>query len=155
MISAFFGCPIFLHSIGFLRSFAHFPFSSFLSLSLSLFLFSIVYELLFPFYLSLTIFLSFFLRWVPDILMLSVALCSFCFFMSLQLHFFVLFFSLIRFFCLSPPLAFSQARFFCFPLCFQPSFFSVFWVFLIFNLFALQLIIFFCCYRSISFSPSL
>ena len=164
-----FGCPIFLQSMGFgfscVRSLAHFPFLLHsLSFSLSLFLFllfSIVYEIL-PFFL----FVSFWFNFLFFIVLLnmgswcSYAFCSIMFFLFFPFSSIAFFLSLFLvnsfFFRLSLPLAFSQTRFFCFPLCFPPSFVLChlgFFVFL--NLFALRLIINFCCYRSISLSPSL
>ena len=87
-------------------------------LSLSLFFSRLFANFFFSFCLSVfnSIFVSyrFFLRWVPDVLLFSVALFSFCFFLSHQIRFLLLFFSFIHYFLLLAPVGFLQAYFFCF-----------------------------------------
>ena len=79
---------------------------------------------------SITFFLAFslsfswfFLRWVPDVLMVFVVLYSFCFFLSHLFRFFVHFFLLIPFSLLAPVGYLPDSCFFSvFLHCFQPSF---------------------------------
>ena len=135
----YFCCFIFFHSI----AFVFFCFSSFFSCSLSFFLLSLTlyFSFLGCFFCFVFIF-SFFCFWfifLFPIVFLTVGSwcsCDFCcivFFLFFPLSSFSSFPSLFvfnsTFFSFLFALVFSPTRFFCFLLCVQPSFFSVFWVF--------------------------
>ena len=121
-------------SVFLLFSHAHFPFSSFLSLFI--FLFLVVFLFCFFFIFSFVCFWFIFL--FPIVFLTDGSWCScgfYCivFFLFLPLSSFSSFPSLFvcnsTFFRFLFALVFSPTRFFCFLLCVQPSFFSVFWVF--------------------------
>ena len=99
-----------------------------LSLSLSFFLGCLLASsfLFICLFLIQFFFLSFFIRWIPDVRMVSVALYSFCFFLSHQFRFY--FFSVNSYFLVFAPVGlFSDSLFSAvFLLCFQPSFFLSF-----------------------------
>ena len=149
-------CPIFLHFIAYVFSclfyLAHFPVSYFISLSL----FS---RLLINFFSFCPFLIQFFVSYLFSFdgflifLMIFVALHSFCSFLSHQFRIsfcFSLFFFAFRARWLFPDSCFFSV----FILCFQTSvLFFGFFVFLI--LFALRLVIYFRCYRSIFLSLSL
>ena len=119
-------------SVFLLFSHAHFPFSSFLSLFIFLFLVVFLFCFFFSFFLlsvfdSFFCFQLFFLRLVHDVLVVSVVLYSFCFYLSHHFRVFLLFLSLTPLFfafCsrwFSPRLVFSVS-FFAFNLLFSLSF---------------------------------
>ena len=132
----YFCCSIFFHSIAFfsvflLFSHAHFPFSSFLSLFIFLFLVFFLFCFFFMFsfvcFWLIFCFQLYFLRLVHDVLVVSVVLYSFCFYLSHHFRVFLLFLSLTPIFfafCsrwFSPRLVFSVS-FSAFNLLFSLSF---------------------------------